>query len=450
MTAELDNLPPVGSVMHLAQAIYKKTPYIYDKAETFWLWKGNYYEIVRDIDILSLVYDQTIDEKFLSGQFKAAVLNAIKITGRKAVVKEKPNGWVHFKNCIIDLDSWERLEPSPEYLLTEPIPHNYVDTTDTPTFDKLFESWVDSRYVKTLYEVCAYVMLDDYPIHRIFLLYGNGRNGKGQFRDILSKIVGANNITALTLEALASQRFESSRLYKKKLCTMGETNFALMEKTSMFKMACGGDPIPGEFKRGNPFTFINTAKMIINTNSPPQTTDKTDGFYSRWVILDFENQFPIGKSIIDTIPLEEYDCLVSKLMYVLKELRDNGVFHEEGSIKEKMLKYEEVSNPLAKFIETECTTDDEDEVPFKHFKTAFSLYVKNNKGRQLTDKDLRKQIENEGYILEPRKWFNDLGKQMPGIIGVNLKVNPYFLKDRKSDGSLKDFDSSSTTSEQQQ
>ena len=84
--------------------------------------------------------------------------------------------------------------------------------------------------------------------------------------------------------------------------------------------------------------------------------------------------------------------------------------------------------------------------PFKHFKTAFSLYVKKNKGRQLTDKDLRKQIEAEGYILDQRKWFNDLGKQMPGIIGLDLKVNPLFLKDRKSDGSLKDFDTSGAKS----
>lgn len=437
MTAELDNLPPVGSVMHLAMTIHKKTPYIYDKAKTFWLWKGTHYEIVDIDDILSIFYDQTIDEKYLSGQFKASALTAIKLVGRKTVVKEKPKEWVHFKNCIIDLDSWERLEPSPEYLLTEPIPHNHVETYDTPTFDMLFKSWVEPKYVQTLYEVCAYVLLDDYPIHRTFLLFGNGRNGKGQFRDILSKLVGVNNITALTLESLGSQRFESSRLFKKKMCTMGETNFTLLEKTSMFKAATGGDPIPGEFKGGHPFTFVNTAKMVINSNSPPKTTDKTDGFYSRWVILDFINKFDKGKDIIDTIPMDEYDNFVSKLMPILRDLRSRGEFHEEGSTMAKMKKYEEVSNPLARFIENECVQ--EGTVPLNHFRDVFAAYLVDNRYRQYTNKNLRNAIKDEGFYLDLRHYFAELNKQMTAIIGLDLKDNPYIDGDRVNDGSLGDF-----------
>lgn len=439
MTAELDNLPPTGGVMWLAQAIHKKTPYIYDKAKTFWLWKGNYYEIVDQDDILSIIYDQTVDEKYLSGQFKAAALNAIKITGRKTVVKDKPKGWVHFKNCIIDIDSWERLEPSPEYLLTEPIPHNFVDTTDTPTIDTFFKSWVEDKYVQTLYEVCAYTMLDDYPIHRVFLLYGSGRNGKGQFRKILTEIVGYTNTTALTLEGLSSNRFESARLYKNKLCTLGETNFALLEKTSMFKMATGGDMIPGEFKNGNPFVFENTAKMVINTNSLPQTTDKTEGFYSRWVILNFANKFMKGKDVVNKIPPDEYDCLVSKLMYILRDLRERGEFHEEGTVKEKMLLYEEVSNPLSKFIDEMCITDVNNRVPFKHFKDAFTEYLKGNGFRVYTDKSLRKYVENEGYTLQAKMWFGDMNQQLTGIEGFDLKNRTYISEDRVSDGSLGDF-----------
>ena len=436
---DLPNLPPAGGVMWLAQQIHSKTPYIYDKAKTFWLWKGSHYEIVDKDDMLGKIYEETIDEKFLSGQFKAAALNAIKITGRKTVVKDKPKGWVHFKNCIIDIDSWERLKPNPEYLLTEPIPHNFIDSTDTPTIDAFFKSWVEEKYVQTLYEVCAYTMLDDYPIHRVFLLYGSGRNGKGQFRKILTEIVGNLNTTALTLEGLSNNRFESARLYKNKLCTLGETNFSLLEKTSMFKMATGGDMIPGEFKNGNPFTFENTAKMVINTNSLPQTTDKTEGFYSRWVILNFANQFMKGKDVVNQITPKEYDCLVSKLMYILRDLRERGEFHEEGTVKEKMILYEEVSNPLSKFIEAHCTDDINDSVPLKHFKEAFTVYLKENGFRVYTDKSLRSYIENEGYTIDNKMWFANLNKQFAGIEGLDLKNKSYIEENRESDGTLGDF-----------
>lgn len=433
------NLPPVGDVMWLAHKLYTKTPYIYDKAELFWLWNGNNYSMVDKIDIMSMVYDETVDSKYLSGQFKASVLEAIRIVGRKVKIKEKPKSWIHFKNCIIDMNTWEQLKPDPQYLLTEPIPHNFVTLTDTPTFDKLFSSWVDEKYIKTLYEVCAYVMLDDYPIHRVFLLFGKGRNGKGQFRDILTKIVGDINTTAITLEGLVNNRFESSRLFKNKLCSIGETNYTTMEKTSMFKMATGGDPIPAEFKNKAPFKFRNTAKMVVNTNSLPLTKDKTDGFYSRWVILDFKNEFHKGKDIIDIIPEGEYDFLVSKLVYILRDLLEHGEFHEEGTVKEKMLKYESVSNPIREFISTECTSDINDSVPFKHFKDVLTKYLYSRGLRIYTDVDLRKHLTNEGYLLRSNIWFNDLNRQLTGIEGIGLKVNPYIGENRKSDGSLEDY-----------
>lgn len=67
-------------------------------------------------------------------------------------------------------------------------------------------------------------------------------------------------------------------------------------------MLSGGDPIPGEMKNKAPFDFVNTAKLLINTNSLPQTSDKTDAFYSRCILVEFGKQFQLGKDIIETIP----------------------------------------------------------------------------------------------------------------------------------------------------
>jgi hypothetical protein len=98
--------------------------------------------------------------------------------------------------------------------------------------------------------------------------------------------------------------------------------------------------------------FVNTAKLLINTNSLPQTSDKTDAFYSRCVLVEFVKQFQLGKDIIDTIPDNEYDNYLTKSLRVLRKLLDRGEFTNEGDIRAKELEYERLSNPLTQFINT--------------------------------------------------------------------------------------------------
>jgi P4 family phage/plasmid primase-like protien len=254
------------------------------------------------------------------------------------------------KNCHIQ--TGKLFEATPDYLFTDPIPHKIGDSEETPTIDRLFSEWVAPEKVKLLFEIAAYCIYNGYPIHRMFILFGSGRNGKGQFRDLLVNLVGRHNRTASTLEQLINSRFETARLFNRKICTMGEINYSLLDRTAILKMLSGGDPIPAEMKNKAPFDYVNTAKLLINTNSLPQTSDKTDAFYSRCVLVEFVKQFQLGKNIIETIPADEYDNFLTKSLRVLRELLDRGEFTNEGDIRAKEAEYERVSNPLTQFINT--------------------------------------------------------------------------------------------------
>jgi hypothetical protein len=130
---------------------------------------------------------------------------------------------------------------------------------------------------------------------------------------------------------------------------MGETNFSEMNKTSVLKKLSGGDLIGFEYKNKDPFEEVNYAKIIIATNNLPATNDKTVGFYRRWMIIDFPNQFSEKKDILAEIPEEEYSALAVKCSMILKDLLDSRTFTNEGSIDERMKKYEDHSNPLENF-----------------------------------------------------------------------------------------------------
>jgi phage/plasmid-associated DNA primase len=122
-------------------------------------------------------------------------------------------------------------------------------------------------------------------------------------------------------------------------------------------MLSGGDPIPGEMKNKAPFDFVNTAKLLINTNSLPQTSDKTDAFYSRCILVEFGKQYLLGRDIIETIPQDEYDNFLTKSLRILRELLARGEFTNEGDIRAKEVEYERLSNPLTTFINTYYEAD---------------------------------------------------------------------------------------------
>ena len=124
----------------------------------------------------------------------------------------------------VDIKTGERIEASPEYFVTNPIPYEVSEDDSTPTLDRIFNEWVGEDYVQTLYEIISYCLLPDYPMSRLFCFIGAGMNGKSKFLELIVKFIGNDNCTSTELDTLLTSRFEITRLYKKLICQMGETN----------------------------------------------------------------------------------------------------------------------------------------------------------------------------------------------------------------------------------
>jgi putative DNA primase/helicase len=291
--------------------------------------------------------------------------------------------------------------------------------------DKIFEEWVGKDHVRTLYEFLAFCMLPDYPIHRIFSLVGAGMNGKTCFLRLLKKFVGDENVTATELDTLISSRFEITRLYKKLVCIMGETNFSELSKTSVLKKASGQDMIGFEYKNKTPFTDTNYAKIVIATNNLPETTDKTIGFYRRWMIIDFPNQFTEEKDILGDIPEQEYECLALKCCSILHDLLKVRKFTNEGSVEDRQKRYEEKSNPADKFIREFCDTEDGNRYIWKYdFEKKFNQWAKENRFREFSDVAIGKKMKERGFevIRKIASWLNDgKGGQLRAYSGIRWK-----------------------------
>jgi len=400
-----------------AEMFNEAQPYFYDRSGLWWLWSNKEFmwELVDEIDILNMISESTGTDIIKPGN-RTIIVNTLKQEGRKNIPKPSKPTWIQFKGFIYDIENGNKFKASPKFFVTNPIPWELDDKKcQTPTIDKIFTEWVGKDNIETLYEILAYSILPDYPIHRIFCFIGGGMNGKSCFLNLLRKFVGTKNCCSTELDTLLSSRFEVTRLHKKLVCQMGETNFNEMNKTSLLKKLSGGDLIGFEYKNKNPFEEINYAKIIIATNNLPTTSDKTIGFYRRWMIIDFPNQFSEKKNILDDIPDEEYNALALKSCSILKNIIDRRSFTNEGTVEERMEKYESKSNFLDQFLKEFTEQDLGGYISKSDFFKRFGAWCKENRHREMAENSVGRAMKKIGIETNRRycDWlFDGKGGQM--------------------------------------
>lgn len=386
------------------EEFYKVQPFFYDKAKIFWFWNEIEfkYEIVDETDLMRILdRDLGFCGQTVTTTFKSNYIEAFKRVGRNYHPKEAPIKWIQFKNKAFSLTSKKTHDVTHDYFFTNPIPWDIGKSEDTPVMDELFKSWVGEEYVITLYQIIAYCCYRNYPIQLLFSLCGSGRNGKSQFLKIVDKFIGKDNVTSTELDQLLGNRFESFKLYKKLVCNIGETNFGVLDQSSILKKLTGGDKIGFEKKNKDPFDDYNYAKPIIASNSLPSSSDTSDGFYRRWAIIDFPNEFEErGRDIVETIPEIEYNNLAKKICRILPELLKKGKFTNQGTIAERRNKYIEMSNPLEKFINEHCETDESYYESSSKLYTKYMQFLKKNKKRIVKRTEFNKVLDEEGFYQE--------------------------------------------------
>ena len=384
--------------LNLAEKFYEIIPFFYDEAGIWWVWDSGkkFYRKMDDIDILNRINNSS-PANTINAKERQEILQAMKQTGRMHKPEPVKKTWIQFKDYVVDIETGDRFQPTPEYFFTSPIPHNIGHSEETPTMDKLFEEWVGNDYVQTLYEIIAYSMLRDYPIERIFCFLGSGSNGKSCYMQLIRRFIGEENVVSSDLDLLIKSRFETSKLRNKLVCFIGETNFQNLENTSRIKrMTSGKDAIPIEYKNRGLMDYVNYAKLIMATNNLPPTSDKTLGWGRRWCIIDFPNQFKEEKDILSEILEEEYENLALKSITNLIELLKKRRFHNEGSMEERMKRYEEKSNPLEKFWK-ENVVEDYNHFIFKHdFRDYVKDWCREHRFREMSDYTIAKFMKEKG------------------------------------------------------
>ena len=181
----------------------------------------------------------------------------------------------------------------------------FNDTATTEIYTlSLHDALPISEDVKVIFEIFGFLLLKEYIIEKAVMFNGIGRNGKTKTLKLMENFIGNENVCNVPISSMNKDNFDLEDLFGKLLNSAGDVGKTSLKDTGCFKELTGRDGVNLKRKFKRTLRFVNYAKHIFACNDLPIVYDITEGFWSKWVLIDFPFEFKTEKEI-EQIPKEE-------------------------------------------------------------------------------------------------------------------------------------------------
>lgn len=320
--------------------------------------------------------------------------------------------YIAFKNGIYDLVTDTLLPYSPEYVITNRIPWDYIPDAQSELAERTLNKLAcdDPSIVALLQECIGYCFYRRNELGKAFILTGDKSNGKSTFLDVIKYMLGDENISALDLKELGD-RFSTSMMFGK-LANLGDDigdDFLSGTQVSTFKKIVTGNRIKAERKGQDPFEFNPYIKMLFSANDIPRMKDKTGAVLRRLVIIPFNATFSVADPDFD--PYIKYKLVeqgsIEYLIRVgiegLRRVIQQNHFTQSERVDREIKEYEEENNPIAGFIEDQGLDMIENQLTADVYK-RYQVFCADNSLTPMSNIVFSKQINKRlGLTVKQRK-----------------------------------------------
>ena len=359
-----------------------------EKIQTLWRMGGSWYEY-RDT-----VYRETTEEdvradvrRFLDGASKitkdgeikpfypnmpqiASVTDALRtftlqrngqqprwLNGNET---RNPKDFVSMENGLLHIPSRTLEAHTADFFTLNTLPYSYVESGEPDEWLRFLRKiWPgDQESINALQEIFGYMLTADNSQHKMFMLKGPPRSGKGTITRILKQLLGNDNYVGPTLSSLAGD-FGLQPLINKLVAVLpdarigGHTNkHAVVEK---LLMVSGDDDVTVGRKHQESWTGRIPARFIMCTNETPQLGDASGALASRFIVLEMKT------SHLGSEDIHLGERLAKELPDILRwalegrdRLRARGKFIQPKSAAQTIRELAHLNSPLLEFTECYC------------------------------------------------------------------------------------------------
>ncbi len=348
--------------------------------DDFYRWTGSHYQVFGEADVRTELYEfceaakkagapGKPPEPFKPSQRKVGeILDGLRaaahlcgeieppcwLDGRKG---SHPRDLIACRNGLIDVSTMKLRPHDPALFNTGALDADYrIDGPEAPRWlkflDELFGD--DSESIRTLSEAFGYLISSDTSHHKLFLIVGPKRSGKGTLARLLSAILGRQNVAAPTLGSLAGN-FGLQPLINKRVGVIADARLSgradQAQVVESLLSISGEDLKTIDRKNREMWTGTLPTRFLILSNELPRLGDASGAMASRFIVLTLKHSF-LGREDLGLTErlLAERDAVLRWAMAGLQRLRARGRFVQPAAAAEALRELEDLSSPISAFV----------------------------------------------------------------------------------------------------
>ena len=315
---------------------------------------------------------------------------------------------IAFKNGVLNIADDTFTDFSPEYVITNKIPHNYNPDAKSDLLDGVMKKLAcgDENVYELLYQSIGYCFYRRNELRKSFFLLGEKRNGKSTFLDMVGTLLGEDNTANLDLCEIGD-RFRTAELTGKLANIGDDINDEWVSNTAIFKKVVSGDTVTAERKGKDPFKLRSFAKFFFSANSLPRLGRGKDSsaVLDRLVVIPFDAKF--SKDDADYDPFIKYklrgedvmEALIAKAVPALRDVLIDQEFATCERVKRNIEEFEKSNNPILEFYEELDEADYLNE-PVKAVYQRYNVFCMSNNLQAMSAIEFKKQMKRQFNLAE--------------------------------------------------
>ena len=394
------------------------------------IWNGSSWETDNDIGIMALAKETArnifveaagIDDKddrksLISWAFKSESVSALKAMAfsarsepgiaAPATTLDTNPFLLNVENGTVDLRTGKLMGHDPSQLITQCLSIAYDLDAVAPKWnaflDRIFNG--DRDIISYVKRAIGYAITGSVSEQVVFIMVGNGQNGKSTLVETISSILGGYASTIPT-DRLMIRRGDSgvpedlASLGGKRFVTATETTDGKRIDESMVKSISGGDRMRVRFMRENSFDFYPSFKLFLTSNHKPIIRGTDKGIWRRIRLIPFGVEIPDAERIPDfksQLLEEESPGILNWMIEGCLEWQEEGL-GTPTSVANATSFYQEEMNVFGRFLEETCVADANGSISSTDLYTIYKQWVEDNGEFQMTKTAFGRKMTETGF-----------------------------------------------------
>jgi putative DNA primase/helicase len=265
-------------------------------------------------------------------------------------------------NGLLHVTTRKLYAHTPLYFGTTAVPFDYDPAAPPPArwLQFLAELWPDDPdSIDALQEFFGYVLSGRTDLHKIMLLIGPTRSGKGTIARILTALIGKGNAAGPTLASLGTN-FGLSPLLGKPLAVISDARLGTGNEHQVVERLLsisGEDMITIDRKYREPWTGKLPSRFLILSNELPRFGDASGAIAGRFIILVMSQTW-LGKenTRLTSDLLTELPGILTWALDGLDRVTSDGFITSPQSSTDAIVALHDLVSPVSAFVRDKCRT----------------------------------------------------------------------------------------------